>query len=361
MSIANDLERYMLELINAERAAVGVAPLQLEQHLNESSEDHSQWVLDTDTFSHTGAGGSTSRERMTAAGFDFAGTNSAGENIGLQSIRGAAGYYDDVMDIFGRLMDSSGHRWNILNSGYDYVGIGIEVGEYKGFTVVMITQNFASTQGSVLLDTGVSAGGGGGATAGNDVLVGTAANDLLKALQGHDDLSGLSGADTLLGGNGNDTLSGGGGADSILGGYGDDLLTGNNGKDTLDGGAGADVLEGGKGRDKLIGGAGQDVFVFTDASHNGTSALRDRIMDFDGTEDVIDLSGIDANTGAGGNQAFGFIGTAAFSGTAGELRYRLVNNGANSEVLADTDGDGLADFFLLVKGVSVLEASDFVL
>ena len=36
--------------------------------------------------------------------------------------------------------------------------------------------------------------------------------------------------------------------------------------------------------------------------------------------DIIDLSALDANAGIGGNQAFSFIGTAAFSG-AGQLRY----------------------------------------
>ena len=374
MSIASDLELYMLELINAERAAAGVGSLQLEQHLNDSAETHSEWVLAEDTFSHTGEGGSSSYDRMVDAGFDFSGSWRSGENIGFQSERGAAGLFDDVEDIHERLMDSEGHRWNILNPDYEYIGIGIEQGDYKGWDAVMITQNFATTDGTVLLDSGDGGTGSAGGTddgssgadeivgdSGNNTLQGTAGADLIRGLSGSDVLDGLSGADTLKGGRGGDLLLGGGGGDKLFGKQGSDTLLGENGQDILRGGNGKDTLDGGAGKDTLYGGGGADVFAFSQASQNDSRSVRDVIKDFDRSEDIIDLSGVDANSTLSGNQAFTFVGGDAFSGTAGELRYRSWSDDAKREIQGDIDGDGSADFFVLVDGSFALSAGDFIL
>ena len=149
MSKANDLEILMLGLINAERAAAGIAPLIFDDNLNDASEDHSTWMLDTDVFSHAGIGGSSPTQRMERSGFQFEGAWSSGENIGFQSERGDPGLEDDVEAIHQNLMNSPGHRANILNPNFEEIGIGIERGDFSsggsGFDSVMITQNFAST------------------------------------------------------------------------------------------------------------------------------------------------------------------------------------------------------------------------
>ncbi|MGC9420885.1 MAG: M10 family metallopeptidase C-terminal domain-containing protein, partial [Rhodovulum sp.] len=78
----------------------------------------------------------------------------------------------------------------------------------------------------------------------------------------------------------------------------------------------------------------------------------------DGT-DLIDLSAVDANANTVGDDAFVFIGTAAFSGTEGELR---VEERFNSRwVLGDVDGDGIADLDVRMTGTATLDASDFLL
>jgi serralysin len=154
MSQANSVERQMLELINQERAAVGVDPLQLELRLNESSEDYSKLMLQEDFFSHTGPDNSSPRARMEDAGFVFSGSWSSGENIAWQSERGAAGLADDVVNLHNSLMNSSGHRANILNPNFEVIGIGIENGDYNGWDAVMVTQNFASTDAQVQIDGG---------------------------------------------------------------------------------------------------------------------------------------------------------------------------------------------------------------
>lgn len=154
MSQASDLERAMQDMINQERTSRGLDPLTLELRLNDSAEEHSDWMLARDVFSHTGAGGSSAGDRMEEAGFDFAGNWSWGENIAWQSERGAPGLLDDVADLHQGLMNSPGHRANILSAGFDHIGIGIETGSYRGYDAVMVTQNFARTDGTVQLDQG---------------------------------------------------------------------------------------------------------------------------------------------------------------------------------------------------------------
>lgn len=156
MSVASDLERQMLDLINAERAAHGLDALELELRLNDSAEDHSSWMLATDTFSHTGVGNSNPGDRMRDADFEFSGSWSWGENVAWQSVRGAPGYADDVVNLHDALMNSPGHRANILNSGFELIGIGIEIGNFNGWNAVMVTQNFARTGAVVQIDTGTA-------------------------------------------------------------------------------------------------------------------------------------------------------------------------------------------------------------
>jgi hypothetical protein len=89
------------------------------------------------------------------------------------------------------------------------------------------------------------------------------------------------------------------------------------------------------------------------------ATVRDTLMDFSSAQgDKVDLSTIDANTTVAGNQAFVFIGAAAFSNTAGELRAEVM--GSDTLVSADTNGNGVADFSLLVKGVTAMVGGDFI-
>ena len=142
-----------------------------------------------------------------------------------------------------------------------------------------------------------------------------------------------------------------------------DLLTGGAGANTLHGTVKADVLFGSTGRDTMTGGAGADTFVFTALNQSGiTAASRDLITDFVNGTDRIDLSGIDANSIATGNNAFTFIGTGAFSGGgaagAGQLRYSFA--GANTIVEGDVDGNGTADFQIQLTGHHTMTVADMV-
>jgi hypothetical protein len=145
MSQANEAELLMLGLINQERTSRGLDPLTINNALNDSSEDHSKWMLDNDVFNHTGADGSNPGDRIAATEYKLEGNWSTAENIGWQSERGEPGIADDVADIHESLMNSPGHRANILNPDLQDIGIGVETGDFQGYDGVMITQNFGRT------------------------------------------------------------------------------------------------------------------------------------------------------------------------------------------------------------------------
>lgn len=185
-------------------------------------------------------------------------------------------------------------------------------------------------------------------TDGANDLRGHGGNDLIQSLGGDDRVYGGSGNDTIQGGDGNDTLAGEAGSDNLKGGEGSDALKGGDGADTLEGGAGADTLS---------GGAGADMFIYRegDLSLNG-----DRILDFNRLEgDKISLQSIDANVYVGGDQRFAFIGSDSFRKVAGELRMETSANGVT--LSGDTNGDGIADFQLMILPGQTLTAADLIL
>ena len=247
---------------------------------------------------------------------------------------------------------------------------------------------------------------------GNDFLNGGDGNDVIVGGDGHDEIDGGLGADEMWGGahtddfivdNLGDVVHGGTGVDqvwssvdfvlpddteeliltgnavfgtgngssnfmwgngnaNILSGLGGgDQISGFGGDDQIDGGSGADLLEGGNGRDTLTGGIGADRLIWSDVGETGTTtATADVITDFNfAAGDRIDLSAIDANIFAGGDQAFTFIGQAAFSGTPGEINYFHENgntfiqlqtgNSPDVEAVIQLDGilDPQANWFFL--------------
>jgi Ca2+-binding RTX toxin-like protein len=155
---------------------------------------------------------------------------------------------------------------------------------------------------------------------------------------------------TIQGNAGNDQLSGGAGLDRLVGGAGGDIL---------DGGDGADWLIGGVGRDLLTGGGGADRFVFERPGDSSFGRNADHITDFE-LGDLIDLSLIDASSRAAGDQAFNWIGLGAFTGSAGQLRYQVIDGSAH--LYGDTNGDRTADFEIVLDQVTALPPpTDFLI
>jgi Ca2+-binding RTX toxin-like protein len=142
------------------------------------------------------------------------------------------------------------------------------------------------------------------------------------------------------------------------------ILFGGAGGDVLIGGDGADQLYGAGSSDSLTGAAGADVFRY-DSTSDSTASASDLIGDFLSGTDKVDLSRIDADTLAGGSQAFTWIGSSAFAGTgassAGQLRV-FQDGGGQWHAEGDTNGDGSADLVILFQpGTAAPVQGDFIL
>ena len=231
---------------------------------------------------------------------------------------------------------------------------------------------------------------------GKDVITGGAGNDSIVAGAGDDVIRFIGtgeGFDTVNGGDGLDRIEAGAkgtkiglasvtgvevitsnglAAVTIVGGAASDTLdftnvtltgiasiNGGAGNDTIYGSAGADTIIGLTGADTLRGNGGANVFDYNVVTHSRATA-RDLILDFQDGTDKIDLSGIDASTASNGNQAFSFIGSGAFTNTAGQLRIDT-SDPTKILILGDTNGDGVADFAIELAGGHSLSAGDFFL
>lgn len=184
------------------------------------------------------------------------------------------------------------------------------------------------------------------------LVIGTGGGQALTGGTAADMLAGRAGAQTLDGQGGCDTIAGGGGADLLLGGAGDDSLRGGDGDDTIEGGAGADEMQGGR---------GADLFRYL-AITDSPAAAPDRIRGFVSGEDRIDLSAIDTDPVAAGDQGFAWRGTGRFTATGhAEARIELRGGGERTVLLLDADGDGRAEMKIVLPGLAALAEADIAL
>jgi Ca2+-binding RTX toxin-like protein len=126
----------------------------------------------------------------------------------------------------------------------------------------------------------------------------------------------------------------------------DNVMIGNRGKN---------MLQGGNGDDTLNGGAGADHFVFS-----GATPGNDTIIDFNAVNgggaqgDRLVFEGLLVGT-------FVYRGDAAFTGGSNNSEARF--DSATDRLLIDTDGDGTANFQLVLTGMTEatqVTASDFL-
>ena len=232
---------------------------------------------------------------------------------------------------------------------------------------------------------------------GNDDLFGGAGRDLVTGDAGDDRLFGDAGDDALEGGAGNDTVYGGAGNDRIIAtvGDGNDTYFGDTEEDTLDysaisanitadlgngigqhgtvastqsgndqvfgfedfiSGSGNDTIVASSAANVMDGGGGNDTFVFGSAA----DANGDTIKGFQ-PGDKIDLSAIDANTGAAGNQSFVLFAGNVFTSAGQVIVTQEVKDGTeHTFVSGNTNGDTVADFKIDIgPGNHALTAADF--
>ena len=122
-----DLEKRMLDLVNQERESRGLKPLAADPELTEVARRHSADMFARGYFAHDTPEGITPFDRMREANVRF---TTAGENLALAPTIPVA---------HNGLMNSPGHRANILRPEFGRVGIGIMDGGMRG---LMVSQEF---------------------------------------------------------------------------------------------------------------------------------------------------------------------------------------------------------------------------
>ena len=122
-----DLEKRMLDLVNRERQAQGLPTLAPDPELTEVARRHSADMFARGYFAHDTPEGVSPFDRMRESGVRFI---TAGENLALAPTIEVA---------HTGLMNSPGHRANILRPEFGRVGIGVMDGGMRG---LMVSQEF---------------------------------------------------------------------------------------------------------------------------------------------------------------------------------------------------------------------------
>ena len=122
-------EQQMLNLVNEARAANNVPPLEMDMEVVNVSRIKSQDMIDNNYFSHNSPTYGSPFDMLQSFNVSYV---QAGENIAGNR---------DVAAAHEALMNSPGHRKNILSPDYTHIGIGIQEGGQYG---MMFTQIFVS-------------------------------------------------------------------------------------------------------------------------------------------------------------------------------------------------------------------------
>ncbi len=339
-------EQYLLELTNRARmdpageaarhgvdlnaglapGTITAAPKQVlapNSILEGTAQAHADYLVANQLFTHTGAGGSTSNDRMRAAGYNVPFTS---ENIVFWGTTGVLDVTATTNELHRLWFASSGHRSAMLNSTFEELGVGnvlvnggagyrgatnallavqnfghlntpdkfvtgvhyndtdnndfYSMGEGKGTRTVQLIQN-----GSVISASSTAAAGGyaakttatgavevvfsgGGLAASQGVTINLGASNVKVDLVDSNTIETNTDA-TLTQSTQNlrligiENINGTGNAagNTIWGNKGNNVLDGAGGNDTLQGGDGTDTLNAGAGNDSINGGAGTDTVV----------------------------------------------------------------------------------------------------
>lgn len=113
-------EQYMLKLVNKERTSRGLKEVVFDDELSQVGRKHCRDMFERGYFSHYTPEGFSPFDRMDDAGVIY---NSAGENLALSPNTDIA---------MQGLMNSPGHKANILSTNFGRLGVGVIDGGIYG-------------------------------------------------------------------------------------------------------------------------------------------------------------------------------------------------------------------------------------
>ena len=120
----------MIEAVNAERAAYGLAPYAVDAQLTTLAWSHAHDMVARGYFSHVTPEGNTLRDRLRSGDLP---THWVGENIYL-SVKPAD---QAVAATIRWFMADPPHRNNILHQRFNRIGVGVAQGESGWYTFVL--------------------------------------------------------------------------------------------------------------------------------------------------------------------------------------------------------------------------------
>lgn len=120
------LEKQMLDLLNKDRSKNKLAALAWDDELCKVARDHTMNMVNKNFFSHYNPEGKDPFDRMKTAGLKF---RCAGENLAM---------HIGIVEAEQALMESPGHRANILEKDFGRCGIGIFVQKNGQFWITQV-------------------------------------------------------------------------------------------------------------------------------------------------------------------------------------------------------------------------------
>jgi Ca2+-binding RTX toxin-like protein len=333
----------------------------------------------TQTTDGTGSGGDAQGDILNGienlTGSAFADTLTG--NLLANRLDGGAGN-DTIQGGDGSDTLIGGTGINVLDGG-----AGNDTASYDAATAG-VTVNLAngSATGAGLTDTLISIENITGSNFA-DTITGSSGNNLIQAGGGNDLIAGGAGTDSIFGGSGVDTVTyaassagvsvtlggptngGSGGdatgdtirevenligsnfADTLKGDSNANRIEGGAGDDTIDGGFGSDVIAGGTGSDFLRGGVNADTFLYL-ARSDSLAGSADNILDFEVSNDKLDLSALGINAGQ----------ILIQNATSGGINSSIVTEDANGNGLIDSGEFSIA---VTINGPSFVTLQDILL
>lgn len=130
-ALESSYETLLFELTNAERKTFGVSILQNSTNISNVARKHSVDMGENEYFNHDNLRGESPFDRLKNGGILF---RNAGENI-------AMGYTNSYF-AHEALMNSLGHRKNIISTNYTQLGIGVHFAKWTYGSIPYYTENF---------------------------------------------------------------------------------------------------------------------------------------------------------------------------------------------------------------------------
>lgn len=125
------IQKLALDLVNRDRAAAGLPPVQVDPLLSKVAQDHANDMLSQKYFSHYSSNGKSPEDRLAAAG----GTGNPSENIVMRyNTRFNYINIQQLEEFQAQWMNSTLHHRNLMNPKHQKFGYGLAIDRSSGKT-----------------------------------------------------------------------------------------------------------------------------------------------------------------------------------------------------------------------------------